>query len=190
MSEIDWTSDLSAFREGDKDAAQRLSQSLYPFLRDIARARMRQSGVNGTWQPTDLANEAYLKLHERGVFGKVDRNQLMAAASNVVRQVLIDYLRSRQAIKRGGLEVKVDSEAIAEVATGLDETFWLELDQAMVQLEKLDADASAVVEMVHFGGMKLEEIAESKAVSLATITRRLRFGRAFLRDRLGKPGSL
>ncbi len=186
MSELDWTRELLAYKGGDLRAEQRLTHSLYPLLRDIARSRMRQAGVNGTWQPTDLANEAYLKLQERGVFDQTCRSQLLAAASNVVRQVLIDYLRARQAVKRGGGLDRVDVDHVAESAISVDDSFWLSLDMAMHQLEKINADAAAVVEMVHFGGMTLEEIAECRAVSVATVVRRLRFGRAFLRDQLGQ----
>lgn len=183
MAEL--TTMLRQWRAGDRSVERAVLDQIYPVLRGLAH---RQVPANGAWtlQPTELAHEAYMKLFEQRKMDWQDRGHFFAIAGRLVRQVVIDYLRERQAQKRGGREDKLPLEALSDseqpqVEAGLD---WLELDAALAELELVDASAAELVEQRYFAGLSVPAIAEQRGVSEATVARQWRTTRAWLEVRL------
>src|ERR1700722_11604097 len=93
---------LSAFRNGETDAETRLLELTYRELRKIAAAHMRRERSARSLKATDLVHEAYLRLVGQGDMPRRDRGHFFQVAAHVMRQVLIDHARKRNAGKRGG----------------------------------------------------------------------------------------
>jgi RNA polymerase sigma factor (TIGR02999 family) len=162
---------LHEWSSGNQEALARLMEIVYPELHRIAAQRLRRERPDHTLQPTALVNEAYLRLAQQGP-GKqwTDRTHFFAVAARVVRAVLVDHARTRNAAKRGsgaiGLEL---SEASLQVpAQPVD---LLDLDAALTALERLAPQQSRVVELRHFAGLSIEETASVLGVSPSTVKR-------------------
>lgn len=179
------TSMLKQWRAGDRSVERAVLAEIYPLLRGLAHREVPVNS-NYTLQPTELAHEAYLKLLDQRKIDWQDRGHFFAIAGRLVRQVVIDYLRERQAHKRGAQAEKLPLQALSEsdqpiIEGGMD---WLELDAALTELERVDADAAALVEQRYFAGMSVAAIALERGVSEATIARQWRTTRAWLEVRL------
>lgn len=180
--DADLTGLLHAWRGGDSGARDRLVAEVYDALRRMAAARMGDSDRSPTLQPTALVHEALMRL----IGSDVDwhnRSHFLAVAALQMRNILVDHARARLAAKRGGGAVMVTLEGV-DSAQPQHEADLLALEQALSLLEKRDARLARVVEMTYFGGMQRDEIAEVLKVSIATVDRDLRFGRAFLGKQL------
>lgn len=167
-----------------------LAVEIYPYLRDVARRQLRrQSGVQ-TLRATELANEAWETLFRLQGLDWQDRGHLHAVAANVVRRVLIDYIRERQAEKRGGGQVVIslDDTAAREVAGAGGSVDWLDVDDALEELREAEPECARVVELRVFSGLTAEEIAQVCGCSPATVTRQWRFAKSWLSMRL-QPGN-
>ncbi len=179
---------LSRWRDGDKAAETALIEAVYPILRELARAQLRRNG-NATLQATELANDAYERLLGQNVAVWRNRSHFLAIAATVIRRVLIDYLRERSAEKRGSGQAAVSLQDLHEYdhpsnSGGID---WVELDQALTELARVQPETARVVEMRLFGGLSIEEIAEACDSSVATVGRQWRFARAWIASTLGMP---
>jgi RNA polymerase sigma factor (TIGR02999 family) len=177
---------LGRWKDGDRAVEQELAEQLYPLLHGMAGAQVRRSSGALTLSPTELVNEAYMRLSEqRGVEWR-NRSHFLAVSATVLRRVVIDYLRERSAQKRGAGQVFVElSELSAQDTPWIsDQTDWLAVDQALTQLQELDADCARVVEMRLFAGLTIEETAEACGTSVATVGRQWRFARAWLAEQL------
>jgi RNA polymerase sigma factor (TIGR02999 family) len=172
---LDWGSGVESARE-------QLIPLVYDTLRQIARRRLRDERESHTLQPTALVNEAYLKLVEQRVSWQ-SRAHFFGVAARLMREILIDYARARQRLKRGGEWQRIsltDAENIAqEQAVDL-----LLLDDALQRLAAVDGRKSHVVELRFFGGLTLEETAEVLRLSTPTIEREWRAARAWLQTEL------
>ena len=179
----DITQLLRQWREGDGSARDRLVAVLYPELRALADRQLRGERSNHTLQPTALVNEAYLRLSGLERLEWQDRGHFVHMAARVMREVLVDHARRRQAAKRdGGQQVTLTSlELAAPEARGLDA---LALDAALARLEQLDPDKARVVELRYFGGLSIEETAEATGSSPATVKRHWQAARAWLFEAL------
>jgi RNA polymerase sigma factor (TIGR02999 family) len=176
---------LQHWRSGDRDAHDALVRAVYPILRAIAQRELGAGNARLTIRATELAHEAYLRLLEqRGGFQ--DRAHLLAITARVVRRVLIDLVRERQARKRGSeLErVSLDPEADHQHPRVDDALDLLSLDAALTRLAQRDAVAAQVVELRYFSGLTNEEVADVLGIGVATVVRHWQFGRAFLHRRL------
>ena len=183
----DITALLARWREGDRAAEPELLRTIYPALRDIARARLR--GADLTLSATELAHETYLRLSRNQAIEFQDRGHFFAVAARATRHFVIDYLRGRASDKRGGrLPFATLDEIADDIAhDGIDLSVdWLALDEAMTVLEKVDPSSAQVVELKFFSGMTTDEIAAAMDVSRATVVREWRFAKAWLADRLGR----
>jgi len=169
---------LSRVRGGDGEAMEQLLPLVYDELHRLARAAMRRDREYRTLQPTALLNEAFLRLFGGRMPEFSDRAHFLGIASRIMRQVLVDYVRSRQAQKRGrGLQV-VFEEGLASVAPNGD---LLELDEAMGRLGREDPRLVTLIEMRFFAGMTAEETAEARAESVHAVRHDLRYAQARLR---------
>ena len=175
---------LRRWAEGEAEVEDQLAERIYPFLHRLAARQLRGEGAHPTFATTELAHEAYLDLF-RGKAGIdwQDRRHFLALAARVVRRVVVDHARHKRSLKRGGDAVRVDLAALpASDSDGGPN--WLAIDGALRELGEIDAEACRVVELRFFAGMNAREISETCSLSTATISRRWRFARAWLRQRL------
>ncbi len=180
---------LSDWRRGDRTAEDRLVQSIYPVLRNMARAQVRRNARVLTLSATELAHEAYERLAPQKSVDWKNRDHFFAIAATVIRRVVVDYLRERNAEKRGGglPFVQLEDVALGELPTQPDMVDWLAVDQALTELSASDPDCARVVELRLFSGLSVEQIANVMSSSTATVGRQWRFARTWLADRLDIP---
>jgi RNA polymerase sigma factor (TIGR02999 family) len=169
--------------DGDSDADAALARLVYDELHALAEQHLRRERVGHTLTPTDLIHEAWLRLDARSA-APADRSQFFGLAARRMRQVLVDHARRRLADKRGGGGEAVTLSALDAVAGGTADLDALALEQALVQLEAIDARKARVVELRYFGGLEVNEISELLGISRATALRDWEVARAFLHLRL------
>ena len=184
----DITALLAQWRGGDRAAHDMLMRVVYPVLRDMARARLRNSPGEPTLRATELVNEAYAKLVRTSSAQWQNRMHFFAVAAHAIRNFIVDYLRARGAEKRGGDLPFASLDDVADEAAHHDmidlRIDWLAVHDALGDLEALDPACAQVVELKFFSGLTTDEIAQTQAVSRATVVRQWRFARAWLADRL------
>jgi RNA polymerase sigma factor (TIGR02999 family) len=182
----DITELLNQARQGQEAAAERLAVRVYDELHRIAENAMRREDPGHTLQPTELVDEAFLRLVGHRNLTWQNRNQFYALAATTIRRILVDHARARRRAKRDhGLRVTFD-EAVAVVPP--DSLDLIALDEALEQLGAASPRQARVVELRFFGGLEVEEVAEVMTVSPATVKRDWNFARAFLLRSLGSAG--
>ena len=182
-NEPDLTALLRDASEGDQTALDRLMPLVYGELRKIAASYLRQERKDHTLQPTALVHEAYLRLtHQKDVAWQ-NRAHFFGIAAQMMRRILVDHARKRQAAKRDASAWKV---ATAEVDGGAESApELLALDRALEELEKIDPQQAKIVELRFFGGLTVEETAEVAGISPRTVKREWRTAKAWLRREIG-----
>jgi RNA polymerase sigma factor (TIGR02999 family) len=168
---------------GDAEALGQLLPALYEPLRQLAHQRIRGEQDALSLDTTGLVHEAYLKLADSPAASLRDRHHFLAVASRVMRNVLVDHARARNAAKRGGGADAVELREEIWV-TEIDLDAVRDLDKALTALEALDPRQSAILEQHYFGGLALEDIAGALSVSVRTVKRDLRAARAWLASQL------
>ncbi|SEQ40218.1 RNA polymerase sigma factor, TIGR02999 family [Solimonas aquatica] len=176
MTEI--TQLLDELRAGDENARNELFSAIYPTLQQIARQRLGLQQHTLLDAPA-LVHEAYLRLTQRAGLPPSNRASFFAYASSVMRNVIIDYVRQRQADKRGGGVTEL-TLTTAEPEAPLANADIESLNSALEALARIDARAHGIVEMRFFGGLTIEEIAEVQQLSVATVKRDWLKARGFL----------
>lgn len=168
---------------GDANAHALLIERLYRDLRRIAAAQLRSERSNHTLQPTALVHEAYARLVRQSELHVKDRVHFLAIASQLMRQVLVDYARARRTAKRGGAvrQVTLNDAMFVENARAFDV---LAMDEVLCRLAELNARHARIVELHFFGGLSFEEIAEVLGIGLRTVNRDWAMARAWLRNEL------
>jgi RNA polymerase sigma factor (TIGR02999 family) len=169
---------LSRAGGGDREAFDRLIPIVYQELHRLAEGHLRREWKNQTLQPTALIHEAYARMVVQGGQPQ-DRAQFFGIASRVMRQILVDYARSRNAAKRGA-DAKVTLQPGLDFAPDRDRVV-IALDDALQSLARSDAHKAELVEMRFFAGMTAVEIAECLALPVHTVRRELRTAQAWLR---------
>lgn len=163
------------------DPAAPWSESLYAELHGLAAHQLRHQGSH-TLQPTALVHEAWLRLARAGT-EVAERKRFFALAAKVMRTVLVDHARRRNAIKRdGGERLELTTGVAGVPKPALDV---LALHEAIEDLERLDGELARIVELLLFGGLTAGEAADALGVSSRTVERGWRTARAFLQGRLG-----
>ncbi len=173
---------LREWGAGSRDALDRLVPIVYDHLRSAAHARLRNEQARSLIT-TELVHEAWLRLADLHTARFRDRAHFLAMAARVMRRLLVEHARARRALKRGAGAILVTlDDALLEVPLVSDDEAELvsALDAAFAQLEQLDERQARILEQRYFGGLSLEETAEAAGISLATVKRELRFGRAWL----------
>ena len=169
---------LGDARRGDRSAIDELLPLVYAELHEIAQRHMARERDDHTLQPTALVHEAYVRMAHGASIDASGRLHFLRLASQVMRRVLVDHARSRQAAKRGGpLLVTLDEAAAGQDAPMLD---LLILDDALTRLAEAEPRWSEVVELRFFAGLEVSEVAEALGISVATVKRDWRFARAWL----------
>jgi RNA polymerase sigma factor (TIGR02999 family) len=171
---------------GDPEAQRQLFTSLYEELHGIARRELRRSGGALTLGATTLLHEAYLNLGERRGVTFPDRARFLGYASRAMRGLIIDYARSRQALKRGAaFEITSLPENIPEQA--VDSMELQRVSDAIERLAALEPRLAQVVDLKYFGGFSFCDIAALWAVSERTVQRDWEKARLFLHRVLSAP---
>jgi RNA polymerase sigma factor (TIGR02999 family) len=176
---------LQAWSEGEQSALDRLIPLVYQELHRLAHRYMARERSGHTLQTTALLNEAYLRLVDSAKPNWQSRTHFFAVSAQVMRRILVDWARSRQALKRGGQERPLELEE-ALVVGDAPRTDLVGLDGALKALAALDPRKSAVVELRFFGGLSVEEAAEVLKVSPETVMRDWKFSKSWLRRELSK----
>jgi RNA polymerase sigma factor (TIGR02999 family) len=170
---------LSAAEQGDTDAGSALFAALYTELHRMARRELARRGTAVTIGVTTLLHEAYLDIASREGRSFPDRPRFMAYASRVMRGVIIDHARRRQAIKRGGgfelttLDTAVNDEFAEERAL-------TEISDALDVLSQQEPSLAEIVDLKFFCGFSFPEIATLRGVSERTVQRQWEKARIFL----------
>jgi RNA polymerase sigma factor (TIGR02999 family) len=174
---------LAAWSEGNEEALGRLMPVVYPELRRIARLHVARH--DQTLESAALVNEAYLKLMRARGIQCESRVHFFALCAQIIRRILVDHVRKRRYVKRGGDEVRVPLEE-ALLGTRARGVEVLALDDALGSLSKLDPRKGRVVELRFFGGLSVEETAEVLHVSPETVLRDWKMAKAWLFRELGR----
>jgi len=180
---------LRDFAAENKAALDRLMPLLYPELRRLARGYMRNQRPAHTLQPTALVHEAYARLVKQNQQDYSSRAHFMGVAAHIMRQILIDHARTRNAEKRGGKVAKVPLDEATDMAAERPSSM-IAIDDALRELERTDPLKAQLVEMRFFGGMTAEDSAEVLKITVAQVRRQLRVGQAWLQrtlDRTAEP---
>ena len=175
---------LSDWRGGDEEAGRQLVEVVYRELRRVASAHLRREASAMTLQPTALVNELCVKLLSGPPVSCENRLHFLHLAARQMRRILVDHVRRKTGLKRGGVQQPLSLDEARERPIVLDQRL-ADVNESLIRLEVLDARAAAVVEMRFFGGLTEAEIADVLLVSPATVRRDWEFARSWLLAQLG-----
>jgi RNA polymerase sigma factor (TIGR02999 family) len=176
---------ISSTESGDRSAADALFAALYAELHRLAQRQLARQGAGVTLSATTLLHEAYLDISRREGAVFPDQGRFMAYAAKVMRGLIIDYARSRQAQKRGGgFEItSLGGEVAGAVA---DEKELARINAALDDLASVDPSLAEVVDLKFFCGFSFAEIAAMRGVSERTVQRRWEKARIYLHRTIRK----
>jgi len=179
----DVTQLLLRWSQGEEAALTQLMPLVYGELRRLARSGLRGDRRESILQPTAIVNEVWLRLVRQGKPSLQCRAQFYGLAAKLMRDILVDQVRRRQAAKRGGAQVKLTLEdaGLGEAPMLAD---FLVLDQAMTRLGAIKPRYTQIMEMRCLAGLTIDETAEALQLSHATIEREWNFARTWLRREL------
>jgi RNA polymerase sigma-70 factor, ECF subfamily len=175
---------LFNWREGDSGALDKLMPIVYEELRRLASNYLRREHPGHTLQPTALVNEAYLRLVDQRQARWQNRAQFLGVAAQLMRRILVDHARQRDAAKRGGADRQRLSLTDAAGIAGKPDADLLAVHDSLNELAVIDPQQSRIVELRFFGGLSIEETAEVLSVGHATVERDWKLARAWLRRKL------
>ena len=175
---IDWSN-------GDQEALNKLMPLVYDELHRLASRYLRRERPNHTLQTTALVHEAYVRLVDENNANWRNRIQFFAVASQLMRHILVDYARRRNAAKRGGeyARLSFDEQMIVSKEKSAD---LMALDEALNGLAAIDPQQSRIVELRIFGGLTVEETAEALGISPTTVKREWSMAKAWLHRQIKK----
>ena len=180
---------LQRAADGDRAALDAVYASLYPELKRLARARLRQQGRGESVSTTLLVHESFVRLVGARDLRLEDRRHFFAYAAKTMRNIIIDSAREHLAERRGGGAEHVtlgdaDSDAMQLADAGAGDEL-VRVGDALRELERVDPELAELVEMRYFGGYSEIEIAELQGVNERTVRRRWEKARAWLFVALG-----
>jgi RNA polymerase sigma factor (TIGR02999 family) len=178
---------LAEWAHGNQLALEQLTPLIYGELRQLAAGYLRKERPDHTLQPTALVHEAYLRLVDQRNPDWQSRSHFYGVAARLMRQILVDHARRRQAGKRGGENVPLEETVSFAPERSAD---LVALDDSMNALEKLDVRKCRAVELRYFGGLSMEEIAQTLEVSVVTVRRDLRMAEAWLHQQMRRQSAL
>ena len=184
-SRPDVTATLLELSAGDGHAAARLLPLVYDELRRLAAGYLRRERPDHTLQPTALVHEAYLRLIDQSRVDWKNRAHFCAVASDMMRRILVDHARKHQAVKRGGGQTRISLDEAVSFPQDV-EIDVLAVDEALLDLVRLDPQQGRLVELRFFGGLTLDETAEVMGISRSTVQREWNMAKAWLYNQLSK----
>jgi RNA polymerase sigma factor (TIGR02999 family) len=182
MSEV--TRILSAIEQGDPHAAEQLLPLVYEELRRLAAQRLAQEKPGQTLQATALVHEAYLRLVDGDKAPAWNsRGHFFAAAAEAMRRILVEQVRRRKAVKRGGQARREALDPSAIAAPAPDEQL-LAVHDALNDLARKDPEAATLIKLRFFGGMTMTEAAQALGLSVRSAHDLWAYARSWLRRRM------
>lgn len=181
MEPQDVTRLLVAAAEGDERAQTALLPLVYDELRRRAGSALSRERAGHTLQPTALVHEAWMRLIAQEAVSWQGRQHFYALASRMMRRVLVDHARGRLRQKRGGDQVRVELEDGLSTSRDADV---LALDDALERLAALDPRQAEIVELRFFGGLTVQEVAETLGISKRAVEAEWTMIKAWLRREL------
>ncbi|GBD91213.1 RNA polymerase sigma factor [bacterium BMS3Abin04] len=170
---------LNSASAGDGFALDKILPVVYNELKQISSKYLRNEYRNHTLQTTELVHEAYLKLIGDEKLAWESKAHFFGIAAKSMRQILVDYARKRNALKRGEGKTMLSLDN-ANILVNQTEEKILSLDEALTKLEIIDERCSKIVELRFFSGLSLEETALALKISVATVKRDWKFAKAWL----------
>jgi len=168
-------------------STEALFPQVYDELRRLATHKMSGESSGQTISGTALVHEAYLRLSKESAEPCWEnKSQFFSAAAEAMRRILIERVRAKRRIKRGGEFRRVEYEE-GKIASPHEDDRLLQIDEALGAFEKVDPDGANLVKLRFFAGFTLEEIAEASGVTVRTVTRRWSYARAWLAENISKP---
>lgn len=175
---------LKEWSDGDQRALDKLTPLVYEELRLQAARYLRKERPGHSLQATALINEAFLRLIDVKDLQWQNRAHFFAIAANLMRRILVDHARRRDAEKRGGSQIRLTLDEAFAVAKEPDIDL-LAIDEALDRLAAIDEQQARVVELRFFSGLSVEETATALGVSPKTVKRDWSVARAWLRREIG-----
>jgi len=182
-SPADITRLLRAAASGERRDVDALMAAIYGDLRRLAISHLRGERGNHTLQPTALVHEAYMKLIDQRSTDWADRAHFFSVASRIIRRLLVDHARQRNAAKRGAARERLALEQ-AELPAPAGDVDVIALDEALTELASIDERQARIVELRFFGGLTIEEIAEALSLGKRSVDRDWQAAKAWLCFRL------
>lgn len=176
---------LIEWSQGDKAALNRLMPLVYEELRIVARNYLWREDAGHTLPSTAIVHETYLRLVDQDRVQWRNRAHFFAVASQMIRRILVDHARERDAQKRGSGVRRLALEEAFAVPERRDIDV-VALDDALNELARLDAEQAHVVELRFFGGLTIPEAAEAIGSSASTVQRHWTTAKAWLFDQLAR----
>jgi RNA polymerase sigma factor (TIGR02999 family) len=170
---------IASAERGDRGAAEALFAALYSELHRLARRELARSGRGMTLSATTLLHEAYLDISGRDKAAFPDQARFMAYAARVMRGLIVDYARRRQAVKRGG-RFEITSLGTSAEEAAADAQQLSQLAEALDELASFDAALAEIVDLKFFCGFTFAEIAAMRGVSERTVQRSWEKARIYL----------
>jgi RNA polymerase sigma factor (TIGR02999 family) len=179
---------LVRWRSGDPAALQALMPLVYDEMRRLAHRYLRRERPGHTLQSTALVHEAFVRLAGNALPQWEDRAHFFGIAAHLMRQILVEYARSRNAGKRGGAIVKLAIDNVDEPLARPDLDI-VALDDALKDLARIDPQQSRVVELRFFSGLSIEDTAQVLGISESTVKRDWNTARVWLYRELDRTAS-
>jgi RNA polymerase sigma factor (TIGR02999 family) len=176
---------LRAWGEGEQSALDKLVPLVYQEMHRLAQVYMSRERSGHVLQTTALVNEAYIRLVDTTKASWQNRAHFFAICANVMRRILVEWARSRQALKRGGAAVPLELVESLVAADGPGQDL-VALDDALKDLSTLDPRKGKVVELRFFGGLSVEETSDALKISCETVMRDWKFAKSWLRRELAR----
>ena len=174
---------LTDWRQGRADALDELMPIVYQELRRLARRYLHRERPGHTLQATALVHEAYLRLVHQPAVPWQNRAHLFALAAQMMRRILVNHVRDRQRLKRGGVRTRLTLDNVVEGANARSVDL-VALDDALEALATRDEQQSRIIELRYFGGLTIVETAAVLEVSPATVKNKWNMARAWLHREL------
>ena len=185
MAEQPITALLQQFANGDKSALDSLMPLVYSELQRLAGSYLRGERPGHTLQATALVHEAYARLVRQDQPDYRSRSHFMGVAAQIMRQILIDHARTRNATKRGSGVANISLDDAGEVAIERPSAL-IAIDDALEVLHRSDPIKSRLIEMRFFGGLTADESAEALQIPVTQVRSQLRIGQAWLQRELDR----
>jgi RNA polymerase sigma factor (TIGR02999 family) len=182
----DITAALQQWADGDPEALDRLTPVIYPELQLLARSFLRRLARRDALQTTEVVNELFVRLLSARPPQLQSRRHFYALSARIIRMALVDNYRREKADRRGGQQARVPiHEELAWVEA--DGPGILAFDRWMIELERLDPELAELANLRFILGCTANEAAEVTRLSKATVDRKVKLARAWLRQRMGEP---
>jgi RNA polymerase sigma-70 factor (ECF subfamily) len=185
-SETGITMLLRAWGSGERGALDQVMPVVYRQLQTTARRYMARQSPGHVLQSTALVNETYLRLARLGDIEWQDRGHFFAVCSQLMRQILVDYARSRLFLKRGGARRQVPLEEVHALSRRDPAEELIALDNLLNRMWEFDEQMGRVVQYRVFLGATVEETAAAMGISERTVKREWQAAKAWLARELDR----